>query len=423
VGARSREDEALVAKSATVIVGRLDDRLPEITRSTREFLVTEIPEIGGDGDLLELVHDSVAGNFDTFFSAIRHGIPVGAIEPATAALEHARRLAQRGVDADALVRTYRIGHMAFLKMALDEIRAAHLDAQLGLDVYEQIASTSFRYVDKISQIVLRVYQNERDRWLANQNRLRALRVREVLGGGEVDIDEVTNVICYPLHRIHISLILWCRESENGDELVVMERFVAEMAKSLGADVRPLFVAADRVTGWAWIPLPEDAATDTARRIREFATARADAPWIAAGDPLPGVDGFRRSHGQALAARALVVASGSQPPAVTAASDPGLVVAAQFCADLEQARAWVGDVLGPLASATDSDERMRETLRKFLHTGSSFKATADDLHLHVNSVKYRVQRALERRGKPIAEDRLDVEVALLLCHWFDTAVLK
>jgi len=99
-----------------------------------------------------------------------------------------------------------------------------------------------------------------------------------------------------------------------------------------------------------------------------------------------------------------------------------VVAAQFCADLDRARAWVGDVLGPLASATDSDERMRETLREFLHTGSSFKATADELHLHVNSVKYRVQRAIERRGKPITDDRLDVEVALLLCRWFKTAVL-
>jgi DNA-binding PucR family transcriptional regulator len=420
---RSREDEALVAKSAALIIGRLDDKLPEITRSTQEFLVAEVPEIAGDGDLLQLVHDSVGGNFETFFPAIRHGIPIADVEPATAALEHARRLAQRGVDADALMRTYRFGHLAFVKMVLDEIRAAHLDAQLGLDVFEQITSTSFRYVDRISQLVLRAYQAERDRWLANQNRLRALRVREVLDGGEIDIDQVTNAIRYPLHRIHVSLILWCSESENGDELVVMERFVAELAKSLGADVRPLFIAADRVTGWAWIPLPEDAVPNAARRIREFANTRANAPWIAAGDPLPGVDGFRRSHRQALDARAVVMASGSQPPAVTAASDPGLVVAAQFCADLEQARAWIGDVLGPLASTTDSDERMRETLREFLHTGSSFKATAGELHLHVNSVKYRVQRALERRGKPITDDRLDVEVALLLCHWFDTAVLN
>jgi DNA-binding PucR family transcriptional regulator len=185
----------------------------------------------------------------------------------------------------------------------------------------------------------------------------------------------------------------------------------------------LFVAADRVTGWAWIPLPVDAAPNAVTQIRQFANARADAPWIAAGSPLRGVDGFRRSHQQALATRAVVIASGSHPPAVTAAGDPGLVVAARFCEDLNEAREWVGDVLGPLASATDSDERMRETLREFLHSGSSFKSTADELHLHVNSVKYRVQRAIERRGRPISDDRLDVEVALLLCHWFDTAVLK
>jgi DNA-binding PucR family transcriptional regulator len=419
---RSREDEALVAKSVAMIVGRLDDKLPEITRSTQEFLVAEIPEIAGAGDLMELIHDSVAGNFDTFFPAIRHGIPIESIEPSTAAVEHARRLAQRGVDADALVRTYRLGHLAFVKMVLVEVRAAHLDAQLGLDVFEQIASTSFRYVDRISQLVLAVYQNERDRWLANQNRLRALRVRELLDGGAIDVDKTAEAIGYPLRRNHLSMIVWCAESDT-NELAVMERFTGELAKSLGARERPLFMAADRVTGWAWVPLPEDAAADAARRLREFANARTDAPWIAAGDPLPGVDGFRRSHEQALVARAVVMASGSQPPAVTASSDPGLVVAAQFCADLDHARAWVGDVLGPLASTTDSDERMRETLREFLRTGSSFKTTADALHLHVNSVKYRVQRALERRGKPIGDDRLDVEVALLLCHWFDTAVLN
>src|SRR6202022_2584736 len=46
---RSREDEALVAKSVAMIVGRLDDKLPEITRSTQEFLVPEIPETPGPG--------------------------------------------------------------------------------------------------------------------------------------------------------------------------------------------------------------------------------------------------------------------------------------------------------------------------------------------------------------------------------------
>ena len=80
------------------------------------------------------------------------------------------------------------------------------------------------------------------------------------------------------------------------------------------------------------------------------------------------------------------------------------------------------VLGPLSCDTDSDARLRETLRVFLRSGGSYKSAADLLHLHTNSVKYRVQRAIERRGRPIGDDRLDMELALLICEWFGRAVL-
>ena len=417
------EHDALVAKSAAMIIGRLNDKLAEITKSVQEMLASEVPEVAADGELLALVYDAAQGNFDAFFPAIRHGIPVDRIEPPTAALEHARRMAQRGMDADALARGYRLGHQAVVDLVLDEVRAADFDAQLTLDVFQQITSMSFRYIDRISQLVLIAYQDERDRWLANQNRVRALRIQEVIDADEIDIDETATAIGYPLRGIHLSAVVWCGESESGDELLTLERFINELGKSLGAQERPLFIAADRVTGWAWIPLSADTAPCVVTQARAFAEARADAPRMAIGNPLPGIDGFRRSHQQAMAARAVAIAAGPRQPRVTAASDPGLGVAARFSGDLKAARAWVGEVLGPLASATDVDERMRETLRVFLHTGSSFKAAADELHLHSNSVKYRVQRALERRGKPITDDRLDVEVALLLCHWFDTAVLS
>ena len=81
-----------------------------------------------------------------------------------------------------------------------------------------------------------------------------------------------------------------------------------------------------------------------------------------------------------------------------------------------------EVLGPLSSDTDNDARLRETLRVFLRRGASYKAAADQLHLHSNSIKYRVQRAIDRRGRPIGDDRLDVEIALLVCQWFGRAVL-
>ena len=46
-----------------------------------------------------------------------------------------------------------------------------------------------------------------------------------------------------------------------------------------------------------------------------------------------------------------------------------------------------------------------------------------LNLHFDSVKYRVGRAVARRGRDIGSDRLDVELALLACHWYGAAVLQ
>jgi DNA-binding PucR family transcriptional regulator len=202
----------------------------------------------------------------------------------------------------------------------------------------------------------------------------------------------------------------------------MERFVQQLADSTGAHESSLFISVDRLTAWAWIPLPADAAPNAVARICAFAEARADAPRIAVGDPLPGVEGFRRSHQQAQDARTVAIASGSNAHRATAFDDPGLSTAALLGGNVGAARVWVSEVLGPLACRTDNDERLRDTLRVFLRSGSSFKAAAEELHLHFNSVKYRVQRATERRGRPIGDDRLDIEIALLLCHWYGNAVL-
>src|SRR5262249_10797322 len=160
-----------------------------------------------------------------------------------------------------------------------------------------------------------------------------------------------------------------------------------------------FVSVDRVTGWGWIPLPANPESDVLARIRLFAEAAADAPSVAAGNPLPGIAGFRRSHQQAEHGRSVAIASGSVAGRVLTPGDPGLAIAALLGDNVEAASTWIAEVLGPLASNADADERRRETLRVFLRTGPSHKAAAEELHLHSNSVKYRVHRAVERRGRP------------------------
>ncbi len=413
-------DEARVAEAAVTVTARLVDKLPVITKTVQQSVVAAISELRDEDELQQLLRDTVETNVETFFAAVRHGISVQNVEPPAAALEYSRRLAQRDVSANALTRAYRLGHRAALRFILDEIREAGLDPTLGLAVYELMESVSFDYIDQISLRVVEEYQDERDRWVESRNSVRASRVRELLASGEdVDVDAAAMAIRYPLRRIHLAAVSWREGSDDGDELSSMERFFTRFAKCIGAHESPLFISVDRVTAWVWIPVPGEAADDVVDRLR----AAADGPLLAVGNPLPGVDGFRHSHRQAQEARSVAIAAGPASSRFTAAGDSGVSVAALLGTDLESAAQWVGDVLGPLAAATENDERLRETLRAFLGSGSSYKAAAEELHLHTNSVKYRVSRAVERRGRAITDDRLDVEVALLLCHYFGATLLR
>lgn len=416
-------DQSAVAEAAIEISQRLYDRLAETIGVIEDLVAKESPDLTTDSSLLQLLHETVSANVDAYFSAIRHNIPVADIAAPPVALEHARRLAQRGVPVNALVRGYRLGHSEALRLVLEEVRAAELEPDLSLSVLGAMSTLMFGYIDEMSQQVVAVYQAERERWLESRNAVRALRVREILAGESSDVDAMTTAIRYPLRRTHVAVVVWYPKA-GGDKLAAAEGFIKQLADTLAVHGPPLFVPADSACGWAWLPLPSAGGGDVVEQIRACALAADGKPWVAIGAPLPGVEGFRRSHQQALAAHTLAVASGATMNRVSAAGDPGLGAAALLGGDnLAAARAWVAEVLGPLACDTESDGRLRDTLRVFLRTGSSFKAAGEQLHFHVNTMKYRVQRAIERRGRPIAEDRLDVEIALLLCQWYGAAVLS
>jgi DNA-binding PucR family transcriptional regulator len=135
----------------------------------------------------------------------------------------------------------------------------------------------------------------------------------------------------------------------------------------------------------------------------------------------GLDGFRRTHQQALGAQAVAVAAGPSGPAVT--SFPEVAPLALMASSIELTRAWVAETLGDLAADDDQSARLRDTLRMFLGEKGSFKATAEKLTLHKNTVQYRVRKAEDALGTPLDENRLQIELALLACRWLGAAVLR
>ncbi len=401
---------------------RLHDRLAELSSGIQSLLEEQIPELRGDARVMELLGSSVEGNVDTVLHALRYDIAVERVESPTAALEYARRLAQHGVPVNALVRAYRLGQRQMNEIIFAEVRAIDIPESVRYTVVEAITRTLFEYIDWISQQVVAVYEDERERWLENQNSLRGLRVREVLAANKaIDADALSTSIRYPLRWHHLAVIMWCPdEGTGGDALASLQRFIRELAQAGGAEANPLFVAADGLCGYGWLPFRAEP-SDAVAAVCAYAEKRGDGPSLAIGTMAPGVEGFRRSHREALGARAVAMASGRHERTVISASDPGLSIAALLGGDITYAREWVDGVLGDLAADTENDERLRETLRVFLGCGSSYKMAAEELAMHFNTVKYRVGRAEARRGRPIAEDRLAVELALLMCHWYGAAI--
>lgn len=407
------------------VARRLHERRADVAADIHRVLDAQIPDLQRDPQVIELLGASIEGNVDTLLHAVLHGIAVERIEAPTAALEYARRLAQHGVPVHTLVRAYRLGQRRMNELVFAELRHIDMPDATRVAVIETMSGAMFDYIDLMSQQVVVVYENERERWLENRNVLRGLRVRELLAANKaVDVDAVTAAIRYPLLWHHVGLVIWYPDPKpDGDELSRLQAFVRELAEAAGAAAGPLFVPADRGCAWVWLPY-RAAAPGVLAQIGRFARTRADPPSVAIGSMASGVEGFRRSHREAGEARAVAVAGGRPAaPRVIAASDPGVSVVARLGGDVAGTRDWVAGVLGDLAGDNENDERLRETLRVYLGCGCSYKSAAEELNLHFNSVKYRVGRALDRRGREITSDRLDVELALLACHWYGGAVLQ
>lgn len=406
------------------IAAGLQDRLSDVTATVQRLVQAELPGLGQDAQSIELWGASVRGNVDTVLHAMRHGIDVQRIEAPTTAMENARRVAQHGVPVHQLVRAYRVGQQRMTELVFAEVQAIDMDPTVKVAVLERMSAVMFAYIDWMSQQVVEVYEEERERWLEGQNSLRTLRVREVLDAKTpLNIDSASSTIRYPLRWHHLAVVLWYPHTgSEGNALPGLQRFLRELGQAGGAEANPLFVAADALCGWGWLPF-RDAAPEAIDKVRQFALANAESPSMGIGSMAPGVGGFRRSHRRALAAAAVAATRDPHRPNILAADDPGVSVAALLGGDVSQAREWVGEVLGDLAVDDDNDARLRETLLVFLSSEGSYKLAGQRLNLHSNTVKYRVGRAVARRGRPLGPDRLDVELALLLCHWYGDSITQ
>ena len=400
-----------------VIASSLNGRSAQLADDLLARVLTQVPELRDDEAVRELLVASIRANVTTGIDVVGNAIDVAGMEPPAAAAEYARRIAQRGVPLEALLRAYRVGHHTFLDGWLAELGRRDLPAAELHGVLDVVTRASFDYIDRISEQLIGVYVGERERWLQSASASRAALVRRLLSGEDGNLEPVEAALHYGLRRWHLGLVTWLVPGFERDGPRALDRASAALVASL--PLPPLSVMADEATLWSWLPVEE--LTSVERHAIANAVAAGGGIRMAFGSPGLGVAGFRATHEQALRAQAVGVAAGASGAAVTSFQDASLI--SFLTADLRAAQGWVADVLGPLAQDTEPAGHLRETLSVFLETKGSYKQTAERLHLHKNSVLYRIRKTEALRGRPLDDDRVGVEVALLACKQLGATVLS
>jgi DNA-binding PucR family transcriptional regulator len=384
-----------------------------------QAIVREIPQLEEDKTLLALLASSVDGNVDTCLQIMQHRIDLSAVQAPAAAVEYARRLAQRGTALTTLLRTYRLGHARFSDWLLKELARHADDAGVISATTLSMSRIVAAYIDQTSEEMVAAYTQEREHWLRNLNAARAARVRRLLSGDRSDVRAAEASLGYRLRQYHVGMVCWVDDaSGTADELTRLERAVGQVAVQAACAGDPVFLPRDESSAWAWLPLGIRDRFDSA----EASTANVSAHvHFAFGDPANGPGGFCLTYLQAIAAESVALAAGSRTPRVLTFTEVAPVAMMLGSADL--LRGWVRSTLAGLATDDEHHARLRETLLVFLHSGGSYKATAERLVLHKNTVQYRIRKAEESLGRAVGDRRNDVELALQVSFWLGAAVLR
>jgi DNA-binding PucR family transcriptional regulator len=337
---------------------------------------------------------------------------VGAVDALSApeeAVDTARLFVRRGIDLELLANTYRWGQNAALQLWLGRATAIVPAAELA-EVLGRAAPLLFAYVDHVLAELSEQMERERAHLQSGIAARREQTVRLLLEGAPIERDAASRLLAHDLAGEHTAFVLWAEpgtELPHGD----LERVATAIGEAAGGGSL-LRIVPGRTSLWGWV---EGGGVDPPgrRRIDAIATAAARASGeirLALGGRHPGVEGFRRSHEEALSAQALL-AGGDPTERFVAFAD--VEVVALVGADQDRLRAFVLETLGPLASRAHA--AVADTLRVYLASGENASQTAARLGTHRNTVISRLARADDLLGQPVTERRLALAVALEADH--------
>ncbi|WP_320670445.1 PucR family transcriptional regulator [Patulibacter defluvii] len=402
-------DAAQVDEAIRSAAAFLEQAAAELAPRTAAEIHAGVPDLPA---ALAVTGQSTAGVRELISAiarAVLRGTEPEALVVPEQTLEHARMYVRRGVELPVLLRTYRVGHGVMWRLWTDAVDDQADDPDTRLALRDRAAEKLFGFMDAVTGRVVEEYHAERERWSRSAAARRAATVRDLLDGQPVDPAAAGRTLGRELAGRHVGAVLWTATGEDAAGAPArLERAAAEVAVALG-DPRPLLVPVGHRVLWMWAtPGP---AADHEPAGPAATALRGDRVSVALGEPASGVDGFRHSHEEAVAARRVAVVAGRRPGATTRWQRSGLL--GLLAVDAELAARFARRELGELDADDDATARLRATLATFLREGAHVARTAERLGVHPNTVGNRLRQCETALGRTIDHRRMELQAALLI----------
>jgi transposase-like protein len=366
-----------------------------VSRQITDAIHAELPELDADEDLRLGTYASTESVLRLMADLVALGRPPGEAEPPPAAVDYAREFVRRGVSIDALLRSYHVGHATFFRNWVARAREEVPEPSDQAVAIELGAVWTFDYVQALSRGLVARYADERDQWVRSAAALRAETVRSLLGGDPIDVRAASQRLRYELDRQHVAFVVWFEETTHAEsDFATLERVALSLATDLGPGTALVLPFGHDLVA-AWIGHHDPIAVPDTPRLA-FDPGAEGAALVAFGSPGVGVEGFCRSHREAIRARRVAQLAGRRPGSVSRYEDVALVAVGSV--DLQLARDFVTAELGPLAGSDDESVRLAATLRAYLEENASPRRTAQRLGVHENTIKNRVRAITEMLGQ-------------------------